>query len=50
MLREVNKNSTEEAIEHSYKEPPIYFKTHKIASDVKQPKASFYYLALLASK
>lgn len=33
MLREVNKNSTEETIDYSYKESQIYFKTDRVASE-----------------
>lgn len=35
MLRVVNKNSTKEAVEYSYKEPQIYFKTQRVESEVK---------------
>lgn len=35
MLRGLKKNSTEEAIEHSYQEPQIYFKTQIVSSEVK---------------
>lgn len=35
MLRDLKKNSTEEATEYSYQKPQIYFKTQIVSSEVK---------------